>query len=151
MFRHSESAQRMLGREGVTTAADDAPKLIRMSPLRHSFGAHTLPPPQSEDSKTFVKGKRLNASTINRPRYEIGRSVVLLLLLPLLIISEIFYRRELCHCGRLRFQEAQICILEWRVAERNFPAQFLIPGGEKSRIANHRKWLPLETQLAKKS
>lgn len=56
MFRHSETAQRMLDREGVTTAADDAPKLIRMSPLRHSYGAHTLPTPEPEDGKTFIKG-----------------------------------------------------------------------------------------------
>lgn len=57
MFRNSETAQRMLGNgEGVTTAVDDAPKLIRMSPLRHSFGAHTLPPSEPDDGKTFIKG-----------------------------------------------------------------------------------------------
>lgn len=63
MFRNSETAQRMLDREGVTTAttatADNAPKLIRMSPLRHSFGSHTLPPPEPVDDKTFNKGKSI--------------------------------------------------------------------------------------------
>lgn len=57
MFRNSETAQRMLEREGVTAAADDAPKLIRMSPLRHSFGAHTLPTPEPDGGKAFIKGK----------------------------------------------------------------------------------------------
>lgn len=77
MFRNSETAQRMLGREGVTTASDDAPKLIRMSPLRHSYGAHTLPTPEPEDDKTFIKGKKKS----DRKKITNQPSVLLLLLL----------------------------------------------------------------------
>lgn len=57
MFRQhrNETAQRMLGGKGAS-GVGDAPKLIRMSPLRHSCGARTLQTNESVDEKTLQKG-----------------------------------------------------------------------------------------------
>lgn len=49
LFRHSESAHSIIGTEGVT-AGEDSPRLLRMSPLRHSIGPHTLAASNSCDT-----------------------------------------------------------------------------------------------------
>lgn len=50
LFHQSESAQEMLGTEGVPDAEDDAARLMRISPLRHSMGAQNISTPTCEQS-----------------------------------------------------------------------------------------------------